>query len=108
MEGPLSPDDIEIAKEVLRRKCLVGLMDRMEESIVRFHTYFGFGDEAALLCSQQTFASKGSSKSNSHSHPKLDEQSETYEILRVKNELDIRLYEYAKELFEEQGKLLHG
>ena len=108
MEGPLSLDAIEIAKEVLRRKCLVGLMDRMEESIVRFHTYFGFGDEAALLCSQQTFASKGSSKSNSHSHPKLDEQSETYEILRVKNELDIRLYEYAKELFEEQGKLLHG
>ena len=108
MEGPLSPDDIEIAKEVLRRKCLVGLMERMEESIVRFHTYFGFGDEVALLCSQQTFASKGSSKSNSHSHPKLDEQSETYEILRVKNELDIRLYEYAKELFEEQGKLLHG
>lgn len=108
MTGPLGPDDILIAQEVLRRKCLVGLLDRMEESIVRFHGYFGFDDDdSALRCSMEHFAGKGSSASNSHHHPALDRKSETWEILERKNGLDIRLFEYAQKLFEEQGALLN-
>ncbi|KAL7552594.1 hypothetical protein ACHAWF_016420 [Thalassiosira exigua] len=105
MTGPLSPDDVLVAKDVLRRKCLVGLLDRMEESVVRFHRYFGFGDEEALRCARDRFVGKGSG-SNSHTHPKLDRRSETWAILERKNSLDLRLYEYAQQLFVEQGELL--
>ena len=106
MTGPLSSDSLEIAKEVLRQKCLVGLMEQMEESIERFHSYFGFGDEAALDCAKTSFTRKGSSQSNKNKHPPLDGNSETYAILAQKNELDILLYFFAKELFDEQKKLI--
>ncbi|KAL9183168.1 hypothetical protein ACHAXT_004955 [Thalassiosira profunda] len=102
MTGPLSPEDILVAQEVLKRKCLVGLMDRMEESLVRYHNYFRFGNDAALQCAREHFAKKGSGQ-NTHRHPKLDPGSEAWKTLQVKNELDIRLYDFARELFVEQG-----
>ncbi|KAL7431616.1 hypothetical protein ACHAXH_001535 [Discostella pseudostelligera] len=111
MTGPLVPEDVLIAQEILRRKCLVGFMEEMEESIRRFHSYFhsrylGMEEDGneALYCAIEHFAKKGLSGQNSHGHPTLDETSETYEILATKNQLDIRLYEFAKELFVEQGK----
>ena len=111
MTGPLVPEDVFIAQEILRRKCLVGLMEEMEESIRRFHSYFHYrylgieeDENAALNCAIENFAKKGLSGQNSHGHPTLDETSETYEILATKNQLDVRLYEFAKELFVEQGK----
>ena len=113
MTGPLNPEDVLIAQEILRRKCLVGLMEDMEESIRRFHSlyfrprYFENNaneeENAAFNCAIEHFATKGLSQ-NSHGHPKLDETSETWEILAAKNRLDIQLYEFAKELFVEQGK----
>lgn len=109
MTGPLTPDDILVAQEVLRKKCLVGLLEGMEESMLRFHSYFRFAgvdNDAALECSRRYFASKDSGQSNSHKHPALDQGSETWALLARKNGLDIRLYEYAQGLFEEQGKWL--
>ncbi|KAL7519898.1 hypothetical protein ACHAWX_004652 [Stephanocyclus meneghinianus] len=105
LEGPLDPDDVKIAKEILSQKCLVGLMDRMEESVVRFHAYFGFGNDAALNCARQQYTTKGSkvAEQNSHSHPALDPNGETYALLAKKNRLDIILYDHAVRLFAEQG-----
>ena len=122
MTGPLNVDDLHIAKEVLRRKCIIGLLERMEESVIRFHTYFKFDTpyEDALNCAIRNFAIKegggggGSGRGNgnngkqnagpSNNHPKLESNSETYKILEQKNMLDIKLYEYAQELFIEQGE----
>ena len=121
MTGPLNVDDLHIAKEVLRHKCIIGLLERMEESVIRFHTYFKFDTpyEDALNCAIRNFGSKeggggGGSRGNgnngkqnagpSNNHPKLESNSETYKILEQKNMLDIKLYEYAEELFIEQGE----
>lgn len=108
LEGPLDPDDVNVAKEILHRKCLVGLVDRMEESVMRFHAYFSFDNDVALQCALRQYTSKeeGSriEEQNSHSHPELDTNGETYAILARKNMLDIDLYNYATELFDEQGK----
>ncbi len=41
MEGPLTGKDLVGAKEVLRRKCLVGMLEQMEESVDQFQQYFG-------------------------------------------------------------------
>ena len=104
MEGPLEPSDIAIAKEIIRQKCIVGLLDEMGETIRRFHSYFGFENDEALTCSLQNFAAAGGSSSNSHKHPKLDPNGATWEVIEKKNSLDIRLYEYAIELWHEQGQ----
>lgn len=108
LEGPLDPDDVKIAKEILHQKCLIGLMDRMEESVLRFHKYFGFDNDPALDCAKKQYTSeeKGSrtEEQNRHFHPQLDPKGGTYELLAKKNSLDIVLYEYAVRLFDEQGK----
>lgn len=104
MEGPLEPSDIAIAKEIIRQKCIIGLLDEMDETIRRFHSFFGFENDEALACARQNFAVAGGSQSNSHSHPKLDPTGDTWEIIEKKNMLDIRLFEYAIELWHEQGE----
>ena len=108
LEGPLEPDDVKVAMEILNKKCLVGLIDRMEESIMRFHRYFGFDNERSLNCAFEQYVSKekGSrtEEQNSHSHPQIERKGETYRLLAEKNSLDIILYEYAILLFEDQGK----
>jgi len=109
MTGPLSPEDILVAQEILRKKVIVGLMDRMGESMVHFQAYFGFKNSNtyygnAIKCAQEKFAAKGSVGSNVHDHPVPERGSETWQILEQKNGLDLRLFEYAEKLFEEQGK----
>jgi hypothetical protein len=118
MTGPLTVDDYHIAKEILHQKCIIGLLDYMEESVIRFHSYFKFNTpyEDALNCAIRNFAikesgggggsssSKGKQNAGRTNHPLLDTNSATYKLLEQKNMLDIRLYEYAKELFIEQGE----
>ena len=102
MEGPLEPADIEIAKEIIRKKCIVGLMDRMDETIIRFHAFFGFEDDDALACGRENFSTAGGRQTNSHKHPTLDPKEDAWQTIAGKNRLDIILFEYALELFEEQ------
>ena len=40
--GVVTPDDLAVAKEVLRRKALIGLLDDKEVSLRRFKAYFGW------------------------------------------------------------------
>ena len=110
MEGPLSADDLEEAKRTLRTKCLVGLLDEMETSLARFRHFFhwdgpdGSYGPLAERCQEQLLANGGS---NRHEHPVLvDRNSRDYDNFARKNVLDLILYEYARELFVEQGALL--
>lgn len=107
MEGELSMPDLKLAKEILRKKCVVGLLDRWEESIDRFDAFFGFqphGDrhEQALQC-RNTLRAKGGS--NIHQHPIVNTTSDVYAILERENALDLILYDYIQELFQEQELL---
>lgn len=110
MEGPLSADDLEEAKRTLRTKCLVGLLGEMETSLARFRHFFhwdgpdGSYGPLAERCQEQLLANGGS---NRHEHPVLvDRNSRDYDNFARKNVLDLILYEYARELFVEQGALL--
>jgi len=119
-EAPLTMEQFGEAKEILRRKCLVGLMSRWDESMDRFNRYFDFSlqyegkdnnrDETGtheleyLECSER-YTHKGGS--NVHKHPKLEKDSDTYNLLKLKNGWDMELYRYiVEELFEEQGKVV--
>mmetsp|Transcript_14779 Transcript_14779/g.20963 ORF Transcript_14779/g.20963 Transcript_14779/m.20963 type:complete len:213 (-) Transcript_14779:215-853(-) len=97
----LTGEDLEVAKEILRTRCVVGLMDRMEESLDRFSTYFGWSAPDGDDCKNELLH-KGV---NRNSHAKVKVGSEAWNIMYEQNELDIKLYEYAQVLFEEQRLL---
>mmetsp|Transcript_8150 Transcript_8150/g.11836 ORF Transcript_8150/g.11836 Transcript_8150/m.11836 type:complete len:379 (+) Transcript_8150:120-1256(+) len=97
----LSGEDLEVAKEVLRTRCVIGLMDRMEESLERFNTYFGWSSPDGDDCKNDLLHGGV----NRNPHPKIEVGSEVWNLLYEQNELDIKLYEYAQVLFEEQRLL---
>ena len=104
MEGYLTIQDLEIAKEVLRRKCLIGLMKEKHVSMKRFELFFGWDEKAkkpgADECEDKLLSWGWPNK---HKHPLLEPGTEAYRLLQTKNSLDIQLYEYAKILFVQQG-----
>lgn len=116
---PLTPDDLDKAKETLRRKCIVGLLEEKGESMRRFERFFGWdgtgmeeekkkktnGDDVDVPVLKD-----GECKDrllhwnwvNKHKHPRLEEGSSAYRVVESKNAYDMELYMYARQLFEEQ------
>ena len=72
------------AKQYLRRKCLVGLVDQYEESISRFDDFFDFHPKRENV-DKCIFEQRKGGGSNVHHHPKIDPSSEEYKILERKN-----------------------
>jgi len=101
--GKVTGEDLEVAKEILRTRCVIGLMDRMEESLERFDTYFGWSPKngEGNECKNELMHNGV----NRNPHAKIKVGSEAWNMLYEQNEMDIKLYEYAQVLFEEQGVL---
>eukprot|EP00578_Thalassiosira_sp_NH16_P005539 CAMPEP_0181135238 /NCGR_PEP_ID=MMETSP1071-20121207/32515_1 /TAXON_ID=35127 /ORGANISM="Thalassiosira sp., Strain NH16" /LENGTH=382 /DNA_ID=CAMNT_0023221811 /DNA_START=71 /DNA_END=1219 /DNA_ORIENTATION=+ len=99
--------DLQRAKTTIKRRFVVGLMQHMEESTRRFNTVIGIDEEekTARRCMDRYFG-KGDKKQNTNSHPKVEKGSPAWDLLAQKNSLDIRLYEYVLELFEEQRDII--
>jgi len=99
----LNEQDFKVAKEILRRKCLVGLLNRKHESMERFMRYFGWAvngdEEQECLDKHMNWAWP-----LKHRHPEVEEGSEVWNAIQSLNQWDLKLYEYAKVLFREQGK----
>lgn len=98
--GALSWHDLEAAKEMFGRKCLVGLVEKAEESIRRFERFFRWGDSNYNACVGERLAN--SDKRNQHDS---FEGTNAWEVLRKKNEYDVLLYEYAKNLYTQQSTM---
>ena len=111
---PLTSDDLDAAKETLRRKCVVGLLDEKGESMRRFERFFGWdgtGVEKVVANDAEVAILKDGECEdrllhwnwvNKHNHPQLEEGSEAYRVVESKNIYDMELYMYARQLFEEQ------
>lgn len=104
LERDLTDDHLRIAKEVLSKKCLVGLLNHKEESFQRFEQYFGWApknkDESDCRDRLMQWG-----WSNKHSHPQVEEGSVAWDLLYMKNSFDMKLYHYAVILFNEQTRL---
>lgn len=108
---PLVPQDLVVAKEILRTKCLVGLVDHLEESVLRFQLFFGWeakqrrwnGKEIPYEECKQEYLVNGRNR-NPH-YEKLEPNSATWKMLLTFHEFDVALYHYAVELFHEQSYL---
>eukprot|EP00578_Thalassiosira_sp_NH16_P026747 CAMPEP_0181094344 /NCGR_PEP_ID=MMETSP1071-20121207/9944_1 /TAXON_ID=35127 /ORGANISM="Thalassiosira sp., Strain NH16" /LENGTH=381 /DNA_ID=CAMNT_0023176669 /DNA_START=141 /DNA_END=1286 /DNA_ORIENTATION=+ len=109
MNAQVSDLDLAIAMRTLQERFYVGMMDQMEESIRRFNIVMGIDEtkENTKKCMEEYFG-HGVEKKNSNSHPKVEEGSEEWEILAEKNSLDVRLYEYVLELFDEQKETIES
>ncbi|KAL7488823.1 hypothetical protein ACHAW6_014421 [Cyclotella cf. meneghiniana] len=104
LENDLTLHHLELAKEVLRKKCIIGLLEDKSESWDRFERFFRwkFPTRRQREC-QERILHWG--WSNKHSHPTLEEGSLAWNLLLKRNELDMKLYEYALQLYQEQTAL---
>ena len=109
MNDVVDEEDLQLAMRTLKSRFVVGLMDNMEESIHRFNTILGIDEtlETSNDCMDQYFG-HGTLKSNSNSHPKVSEGSQAWKALAEANPLDIKLYEFIIQLFEEQRELIES
>ena len=102
----LTENDLEKAKYILEEKVLIGLIDRMEDSVDRFNRYFGWEESPDKIpCAEDMLGHKNGTGSNSHAHPKVLPDTPEWEALASINRYDIQLYDFAVALFEEQGML---
>jgi len=122
LNGQVTNDHLSIAKEVLRRKCLVGLLEHKEETFRRFYKYLHLDDPSFLtsfssMTTDTQIKNEDYKKScisrvvfddwpNRNLHPVLEKDSEVWNILKEKNYFDMQLYEYAKTIFKEQSYLV--
>ena len=107
----LTDDDFALAKEVLRRKFFVGLIDQMEESMDRFERFFRWAYRVnphnQEKCREGLLIGGGANRNvnaTKKAHPK--EGTEGWTLLAEKNKYDLQLYDYVVELFDQQKDLL--
>mmetsp|Transcript_29018 Transcript_29018/g.43864 ORF Transcript_29018/g.43864 Transcript_29018/m.43864 type:complete len:470 (+) Transcript_29018:80-1489(+) len=105
LSGELTPEHEAIAKEVLRTKCIIGLLQEKAESMRRLEMLFDVKAEKSQRrydCQEKLWYWDWPGKNR---HEQVLEGSEAWNRLYEQNSFDIRLYEYARELFKAQGKL---
>ena len=95
---------LEVAKAIIRRKCLVGLMDEKSDSLARFEAYFGWKlrSEAERECHDKKLNWAWPLK---HRHDDVEEGSDLWNLIAEHNKYDVLLYEFAEQLYREQGKM---
>ena len=104
LTDPLTDEHLGVAKEMLRTKFLIGLLDEKTESLRRIESYFGWNlpSKVSQTCKNNMFYFEPQSK---NIHDYLDPESEEYAALAKHNQYDMELYEYAVSLFEAQSSL---
>jgi len=119
----LTRDDLDLAKEILRRKCVVGLLEEKGESMKRFEHFFGWNSDVRrtslfLLEDEETANAVQAARwkdvkdeecrdrllhwnwANKNKHPMLNKEegrsaAATYKLLEDKNRYDSEVWEYA-------------
>jgi hypothetical protein len=104
MAGPLDKVHLDASKEILRSKFLIGLIEKKTESFRRFEEYFGwkFPNPVSQTCKNNMYYFDFQ-KINKYDQP--DKKDPALGKIRTLNMWDIALYEYTKQLFEEQKAL---
>lgn len=104
-KGALTKEGLNLAKEILRRKCLVGLLNEKGESFARFERYFGFPlkNDKQKECHDKKLQYAWPQK---HRHDEVEENTPLWDLILSHNVYDMELYRYASEvLFLEQGEM---
>jgi len=99
--------DLNFAKKTIKNRFVVGLVNDMEESIRRFDVIMGINDKTKFYesCNREYFRG-GKKEKNSNAHPYIGADRYTYKLLAEQNDLDVQLYNYILELYEEQKVII--
>merc|ERR1712037_836298 len=103
MSGRITDRHVATAKEILRTKMIVGILENFDESLQRYELYFNWYKNKAVKKNKQHVLDCIDNKSNNyrsnksqHDYPKLDDEKDpAYKRLLDINWADIELYEYA-------------
>lgn len=113
----LTNEDLELAKEIIRTKFVVGLMGKFEESVHRFNILLGVdeSDPKNQACAAEFTSNGGDAHSsrnqkqivrknqfNSYSHPEAEPGSKAWVSLAKIHMYDGLLYRYITDTFVEQ------
>lgn len=96
-EGPLSNVQLEMAKQVVRTKFLVGILDKPIPSLQRFQAFFHWKEESLKDCTKRVL---------SHQSTEIVKDSPEYQIASKANHLDVELYDFIRHIFQEQAAAL--
>jgi len=109
----LNETHVQLATDILARKCLVGMTEEFNTSVHRFQQYFNWDiDESRKGCLKRlVFDSPVNKLSNvlqqrdpEHQIETLEEGDPAWNILLETNKYDLQLYENAKKIFQDQAK----
>ena len=107
MKGELSSSDISLAKEIIKTKTLVLLLDDIEAGVLRMRQYFGWDKEQ--LIDEQEFCLNQFIKEDPMNVNKEKEVIEyggkEWNMVRDKNLIDLEIYSTALEVYNEQTQL---
>ena len=119
MTEKLTQHHLQVAKEVIGRKCLVGFIDnKFEETMERYTKFFrwehvhsinthhivGTTATDAGIDEKQACATKLIKTGvNRHQYERVDGKSETWKLLKARNLLDLDLFNYAEALYVKQA-----
>merc|ERR1712154_435420 len=81
--------------EILRRKFVVGVVSRMNESLLRFYGFFGW-----RIAEEVTQCQTGLLEPSKDSHFSLP-QGKALSAIVKKNKMDIKLYQYILYMFND-------
>lgn len=100
----LTPEDLAIAKEILRQKALILLTNDMSQSSDRMVKFFGWPTTEYQEWCINKFAVE--EPINTNPHPIPDQNSPEWQAISTKNFFDVELYTYALQLFDAQSRLV--
>jgi len=108
MEGSLTLADLEFAKKILRDKTLILLLEDMQGAVERLRYFFGWNteplDDEQQYCLKQFSYEDPINVNTKKDHVEVG--GEEWEVIKLKNLMDLALMDYAKELYEIQGKMI--
>lgn len=102
--GKLEVFHLDVAREFLRRKFVVGLAKDLPATTNLFTHVYGWNNTAAIMGmdnAEQCYQSIFNALTDS-SPPSVDEGSEGWKLIVSQNWFDLKLYEYAEYLFQQQ------
>jgi hypothetical protein len=94
--------DLTIAKNLIRKKTRIGLLEQKAESIRRFLQSHNVGASGARECQDRILDYAWSNKGH---HDAVGKKTHAYQLLLQSNSLDMKLYDYATYLFDLQAEL---
>jgi len=103
----LSDGDVQVAMDIIRRKILIGLLSKKEESMERFEKYFGW-KYSIHPNNQEKCRKRMLATMPADLEEPLKPGMSAYDMLASVNHYDMQLYEYVETLFVEQAAFVDG